>query len=77
MEKSLLIRSLTMELKHVKSTSNHDVIVEKIERTLKSYIEVAKHSQVEVLEAKEEERRLANEKNKNQEARAANCKFQV
>lgn len=75
MEQSLLIRSLTVELKRVKSTPNDDVIVEKIERTLKSYAEVAKQSQIEVLEAKEEERRLANEENKNQEVRAANCKL--
>ena len=75
MEQSLLIRNLTLALKHVKPTSNDDVIVEKIEKTLKSYAEAAKQSQVEVLEAKEEERRLAHEENKNQEARAANCKL--
>jgi hypothetical protein len=74
MEQSLLIRSLTVALKHVKAPSD-DIIVEKIERTLKSYAEVAKQCQVEVLEAKEEERRLANEENKNQEARVANCKL--
>jgi hypothetical protein len=42
MEQSLLIRSLTMELKYVKSTPKDDVIVEKIKRTLKSYAEIAK-----------------------------------
>jgi hypothetical protein len=52
MEQFLLIRSLTMELKRVKSTPNDDVIVEKIERTLKSYAKVAKQSQIEILEAK-------------------------
>ena len=74
MEQSLLIRNLTLALKHAKAPSD-DVIVEKIEKTLKSYAEVAKQSQMEVLEAKEEEKRLANEENKNQEARAANCKL--
>jgi hypothetical protein len=65
MEQSLLIRSLTMEFKHVKSTPNDDVIMEKIERTLKSYAEVANQSQIEVLKAKEK-KILANEENKNQ-----------
>jgi hypothetical protein len=87
MEQSLVIRSLIVELRHVKtclkdiidvilkSTLNDDSIVEKIEMTVKSYAEIAKQSQVEVIEAKEEERRLANEENKDQEARAANCKL--
>jgi hypothetical protein len=63
------------ELADGKSTPVDDTIMEKMEKTLKTYAEVAKQSHVELLEAKEEERRLANEESKNQEARAANCKL--
>jgi hypothetical protein len=56
------------ELADGKSTPVDDTIMEKMEKTLKTYAEVAKQSHVELLEAKEEERRLANEESKNQEA---------